>query len=316
MTYFKNAVTGWFLCMLFMQAAAADAVKSSDDWVAMSNKNAQIVLEIFAKYGPEGAASLGVDGLDEEIFDLNPKIYERSMADTRKILKQLQKRHDKEDHPIVQQDLKILIKSLNDNLVSSELDRENMLPYFNMTQTIFRGTRALLDPQIPEERYPAVITRLQRYAGMERGYKPITELAKARTRERFKVKGLTGPYKGEVEQDLERAQTFITEIEKLLTDNDLDGWQPAWTKLKRQLTDYNDWVRAEILPRARADFRLPAVMYQDALTNWGVDASPQDLIQTATAGYMDIRNEMVALAPWSQSKKAMKPMIIEPSSAA
>ncbi|MBT8132447.1 MAG: DUF885 domain-containing protein, partial [Gammaproteobacteria bacterium] len=106
-----------------------------------------------------------------------------------------------------------------------------------------------------------------------------------------------------VEQDLERAQTFITGIEKLLTDNDLAGWQPAWTNLKQQLTDYNDWVRAEILPRARADFRLPAVMYQDALKNWGVDASPQDLIQMATAGYIDIRNEMVALAPLVAKQK-------------
>jgi uncharacterized protein (DUF885 family) len=38
-------------------------------------------------------------------------------------------------------------------------------------------------------------------------------------------------------------------------------------------------------------------MYADALRNWGVDASPEELIRAATQGYMDIRNEMTALAP-------------------
>ena len=38
-------------------------------------------------------------------------------------------------------------------------------------------------------------------------------------------------------------------------------------------------------------------LYEDALRNWGVDASPTDLIEQATKGYMDIRGEMEALAP-------------------
>jgi uncharacterized protein (DUF885 family) len=36
---------------------------------------------------------------------------------------------------------------------------------------------------------------------------------------------------------------------------------------------------------------------EDALRNWGVDADPLALIEQATKGYMDIRNEMEALAP-------------------
>ena len=44
-------------------------------------------------------------------------------------------------------------------------------------------------------------------------------------------------------------------------------------------------------------------MYEDALRNWGVDASPEDLIEQATKGYMDIRNEMEALAPLIAAEK-------------
>jgi len=167
-----------------------------------------------------------------------------------------------------------------------------MLPYFNISQQVFQGVRALIDPQVPEDRYPAALVRIRRYAGLEDGYEPIVGLAKARTEERFDVNGLNGPYRGEVEQDLERSETFIKGIEDLLAGTDLDGWQAPYEALAGQLRAYNDWVRKEILPKAREDYRLPSELYADALRNWGVDASPEDLIRIATHGYMDIRNEM------------------------
>ncbi len=289
------------VCLMALQSGAADS-----SWVEDSNDHAQVVLKVMSKYSPEGAGSLGVDGLDEEISDLDKRIYERSMADIQKANKELKARLKKEEHPTVRQDLQILIKALDDNILSSELDRENMLPYFNVSQTVFSGIRGLIDPQIPKERYPAALVRLNKYAGVERGYTPIVELAKARTRERFKVKGLVGPYKGEVEQDLQRSATFISGIKDLLAGTELEGWEDAYGKLAEQLSDYNDWVRAEILPRAREDYRLPDVMYRDALKNWGVDADPEDLIKQATAGYMDIRNEMVALAPLVAAQKGFE----------
>jgi uncharacterized protein (DUF885 family) len=41
---------------------------------------------------------------------------------------------------------------------------------------------------------------------------------------------------------------------------------------------------------------MPPPLYANALKNWGVDDSPEQLIQTATQGYMDIRNEMDVIA--------------------
>ncbi|MEM7081714.1 MAG: DUF885 domain-containing protein [Pseudomonadota bacterium] len=276
---------------------------ASDNWVETSNANAQIVLKAMAKYSPEGAGSLGVDGLDEDISVWDKGIYKRSLADFDETLKALNKKLDDETHPTVRQDLQILIKAIEDSLTSTKLDRDNMLPYYNVSSTVFSGIRGLIDPQIPAERYPAAIVRLKKYAGIERGYTPIVEHAIARTKERFKVKGLVGPYKGEVEQDLERSATFITGIKELFEGTELTGWEEAYETLAKQLNDYNDWVRAEMLPRAREDYRLPNVMYRDALKNWGVDADPEELIKRATAGYMDIRNEMEALAPLVAQEK-------------
>jgi len=244
-----------------------------------------------------------VDGLDEEVSDLGPGIYERSLQATREVLADLRTLEAEEKNSKVRQDLGILIKALEDNIRSSELNREYMLPYYNISQTVFFGVRGLIDAQIPRERYPAAVTRIEKYAGLVDGFEPITEQAKARTIERFDVEGLVGPYQAEVEQDLERAETFITGIEGLLAGTDLQGWEESYTTLARQMRDYNDWVRAEILPRARTNYRLPAAIYEDALRNWGVAASPEELIEQATKGYMDIRNEMEALAPQIAAEK-------------
>ena len=288
------------LAVTFMTGTAAG---EEPGWVEKSNEHAQIVLEVMSKFSPEGAGSLGIDGLDEQVSDLGPRIYERSLEATHEVLAELRKREAAETHPKVKQDLGILVKALEDNIHTSELDRANMLPYYNISQTVFFGVRGLIDAQIPRERYPAAIARIEKYAGLAEGHEPITEQAKARTMERFDVDGLVGPYKGEIEQDVERAESFITGIEGLLAGTDLEGWEESYATLAGQLRDYNEWVLAEVLPRARTDYRLPAAVYEDALRNWGVDASPDDLIEQATKGYMDIRNEMEALAPQIAAEK-------------
>ena len=277
--------------------STASAAAETPSWVEKSNEHAGMVLDVLAKFSPEGAGRLGVDGLDEEILDLGPDIYERGIAESEIVLAELKRRLGKETNSKVRQDIGILIKAVEDSIRSSRLNRDLLLPYFNISQTVFFGVRSLIDPQIPRERYPAAKKRIEKYAGLADGYTPLIDLAKDRTRERFDTVGLVGPYRGEVEQDLERAETFVTGIEQLLAGTDLEGWEASYATLAAQLRDYNDWLRAEILPRSRDDYRLPAALYEDALRNWGVDSSPLDLIEQATKGYMDIRNEMEALAP-------------------
>ena len=286
-----------FLCLAATPALAADT-----SWVDKSNEHAQVVLAAFAKLAPEGAGNMGIDGLDEEISDLTPGFQDRARETIEGVVAELERRLEDETDPKVRQDLGILIQAGKDNLESQRLEEKHMLPYMNVNQMVFQAMRALIDPQVARERYPAAVVRMEKYAGLRGGYEPITELAKKVSIERFDDEGLVGPYRGEVEQDLERAETFVTGIEELLAGTDLQGWEASYETLAGQLRDYSDWVRAEILPRARQDYRLPAVMYQDALKNWGVDASPEALIEQATKGYMDIRNEMEALAPLVAAK--------------
>src|ERR1700679_3098758 len=89
-------------------------------WVVKSNQNTQLLIDIDAKYQPEGAAAEGVKGLDDQIFSLAPDINERQRADLRKAKQELERRLGAEKDPLVKQDLQILIGSADKDIRASE----------------------------------------------------------------------------------------------------------------------------------------------------------------------------------------------------
>ncbi|HYY55709.1 MAG TPA: DUF885 family protein, partial [Pyrinomonadaceae bacterium] len=204
-------------------------------WVVRSNENTQVLLAVLARFGPEGAAQLGVNGYDEQIIDLKPKVNERANQATREAVQVLKGRLAAEKDPLVRQDLEILIKSAEDNIRGNELNDKYEIPYFNMSRLVFFGMRGLLDDQVPAERRKAALVRMRRYAGMEAGYEPLTSLAEARTRERLSKPGLIGPPKAQVEKDLANADFFINGTGQLFDKYKIEGYQEAYTKLKGQL---------------------------------------------------------------------------------
>jgi hypothetical protein len=266
------------------------------DWIEDSDKNAMVVLRSQAAFQPESIARAGLSEFDGDVFDLNANYTERQDANDRGLLVEIKKRLAAETHPKVKQDLEILIRSLNDEIETRRIDNKYMLPYFNIHRAMFGSFNALLDPRNDRERYAKALERLRKYNGSEDGFTPVTELAKARSRERFDVPGLAGPYKGELEKDLSDAPRYIAGVKAMFERVDLAGWQDEFTKLEDQLTEYSEWVTEEMLPRARANNQLPAEVYANNLKNFGVRATPEELIAEAQYGYQFIRSEMKALA--------------------
>jgi uncharacterized protein (DUF885 family) len=283
-------------CLITSGLTLAGDNWSEQDWVKESNANTMIVMEAQAKFSPESFASLGIEKYDEEIIDLNADIYQRSQAHTRELIAQMQERLKTTENPKVIQDLHILIKSLQDQFETEELDHRYMLPYFNLSQSLFYGFRSLLDPRVDPARYPAALERLRKYTGKAEGYTPLTELAMARTQEGFAEPGLAGPYKGELEKDLDNVQRYSAGLEKLFVDSGLEDWEQDLAILQSQLNDYAAWLKKEMTPRSRTDHRLPEAIYADNLKNFGVDMDPQDLIRAAQLGFGEIRNEMRTIA--------------------
>ncbi|MGI8958776.1 MAG: DUF885 family protein, partial [Bryobacteraceae bacterium] len=265
-------------------------------FVAKSNANAQILLNVEARFGPEGASSLGVTGLDEQISIPTADRPARFRNDLSGAVKTLQSRLAAEPDPLVKQDLEILISAGQLDIRSSAADEALLLPYSNAARSIFFGMKGLLDDQVAPERRKAAVVRLRRYTGVEAGYTPSTVLDEKLFRDKLNTPGLLGPPKAEVEQDLTQVDSFITGIGLLLEKYKMAGYQAAYAKLKDQFAQYREFVRKEVVPRARADFRLPPELYALNLTEVGVDYTPDELKRLAHQAFSDIQTEMRPIA--------------------
>jgi hypothetical protein len=301
----------WAFALLALTGAstsvlAQKAQPAPPAWVVKSDQNTQLVLDLLARQSPEGAADLGISGLDEEIFDLKPGFEKREEEATRKVLAQLETRLPAETDPPVRQDLQILIDSLKADLKGYELDHSYQIPYLNLTQTIFGAMRSLLDDQVEAARRPAALVRLRKYTGTAPCYTPLVTLAETYVRSRLKEPGLVGPFKDKVERDLANNATVVAGIEELFKKYNIAGYEEPYARLKTQLAAYDDFLRKEILPRARTDFRLPPKLYAFRIEQVGVDMPVDELVSRANVAFREIQNEMQALAPLVAREKGIQ----------
>jgi uncharacterized protein (DUF885 family) len=284
--------------ILLLGALCAGLVwgQQSPAWVTRSNENTKILLDILAKYAPESAGQIGVTGLDEQISVPSIDLPARARRDTAEARKTFEARLAAEKDPLVKQDLEILIEACDQQISSSEAYEKALLPYDNVAATVFSGMQGLLDDQVSAERRPAAVVRLKKYTGMTDGYAPTTVLAEKVFREREKDPARLGPAKEEVEKDLSEMHQYSTGIGLLLEKYKMTGYEPAYAKLRDQLGEYEQFIRTEVLPKARSDFRLPPEIYRINLDNVGVDYSTEELTGLAHASFTEIQGEMQGLA--------------------
>lgn len=285
-------------CAIFLLilTSSSFADNSQPAWVAKSNENAKLLLNVYAHYEPEESGELGVPGLDEKISIPYAGKPEDERRDLNAALRTLQSRLAAEPDPLVKQDLQILIAAGQREVRSSEINERLLLPYLSVAQTVFHGMQSLLDSQIAPERRPAALVRLKRYAGMENGYTPTTMLAEQRFREKEGAPGLLGPSRQEVEKDLNDADALVTGVGLLLEKYNMHGYQATYAKWKDEMAEYQQFVRKEVLPKSRTDFRLPPALYKQNLENVGVDYTIDQLQQIAHRSFLDIQAEMKPLA--------------------
>ena len=248
-------------------------------WVEKSNRNAQPLLEIEARYNPEAAGQSGVSGVDERITDLTARSRARQLAELRRAEKLLAASLAAENDPLVRQDLEILITEARQEIRGRELNDKYYIPYINVGRLIYFGIQSLLDDQVAEARRPSALARLRRYTGSERGFVPIELLAERRTREKLTKTGLLGPAAAEIEKDLANTKFFVDGIGQLFQKYQIAGYEEPYAKLKEQMAAYDAFVKKEVLPKSRVDFRLPAELYQFNLERVGVDIPAQELTE-------------------------------------
>ena len=291
------------ICLLAVSASAQE----QPDWVQKSNRNAQLLIDIDARYSPESAGRQGVTGLDDQVSVLTPDLGERQRQDLRAAAIELETRLSAERDRLVRQDLEILIAKAKSEIRSSEATERHLLPYVNVPGLVYAGLTGLLDEQIAPERRASALVRLRKYTGLEPGFTPIVREAEERFRERLKTPGLLGPSRLAVEKNLENTSAFMTGIALLFERYKIQGYQDALARLKEQLFLYDEFVRKEVLPKARSDFRLPPELYTIGLDQYGVDFPASELTRRAHQAFAEIQGEMKPLAAKIAKERGLHP---------
>ena len=275
----------------------------AQDWVKRSNDITAILLQVQAKLEPEGASFIGVEGYDNEVSQIPLDVNARNAALMKEARAKIEAKKASEKDPAVLQDIDILLAAIDDNLEGTRLSEKYELPYINLPQAFFNATRSLLDERVEAERRPAALVRLRKYTGLEKGYTPLTHQAMALMRAAMAKPGLRGPVKDDLEKNLANSDRYIDGAEALFKQFKIEGYEAPFAELRKQVAEYNAFLRAEVMPRAVTDFRLPAELYAYRLKTRGVDMAVPELISRAKTSFREIQNEMQALAPLVAKEK-------------
>jgi hypothetical protein len=265
-------------------------------WIERSNAYTNRLLAVELEHAPELGSREGLAQFDERIA--NPTLADEMAQrhETETVLAAVLAEGAGESDPRVQEDLQILRKAFDLRFRRQDYGLQHEVPFLNASAQVFQGLRVLLDDQVVAERRPAALIRLRRYAGLETGYRPFTEVLKERELEQMAKPGVLYPSKDEIETELGRNANYVEGIGSLFGKYQLQGFEPAYAKLKEELADYDAWVREKILPQARTDFRLPPEKYALAFEQYGIDIAPAQIATMAHAAFTEYQGQMARLA--------------------
>ena len=264
-------------------AAAANSAAPSSDWVARSNANTKLLIDVTAEFEPEYAARVGVTGVDDHVHDFSATAAGAPARGARRRARGARQ-----------------APSGRARSAGGAGSRHPHRRRQARNQGVgARGAppRALLEPAAQHLRLDALAARFRRsrpsggrrrwcasakYAGLEPGQprrwrssrrKSTTAWCAVSCRRRASRSS----------DDLETAPALIDGIEKLFKQFPGRRRGRGAAELARAARRrYHEFVQAStVLPRARDDFRLPPELYAFNLEQFGVDIPPAELARRA-----------------------------------
>jgi len=284
------------LAQITPNSPAVPSAGSDRSWIVRSDWYTELLLEVQNRHSPESASYEGLSQYDKEISILTREDEDLARHETEAALVKIKAAAATEKDARVEQDLQILIHSTELGFRTDDYNRAHTVPFLNAPELVFSGLQGLLDDQTAPERRPAAVVRLKKYAGLEPGFTPATELAKRYITAQMAVPDAVYPSRVRMETELGRNSNYIDGIADLFRKYKLTGWEPAYEKIKAQLADYDAWQRATVLPHARTDFRLPPEEYALSLEGYGVDIPPAELARMAHEAFTELQAEMAPIA--------------------
>lgn len=283
--------------------AVAQQSAETKAWVAKSNEYTKIIIDLDKKYSPEYGSSQGLAEYDSDIAVPTLQTILAERKDEEAVVAKLTEALKTEKNTFIQQDINIIITHLKLGFRQQDFELSRQVPFLNASSTIYSGLETLLDDQTPEARRQAAVMRIRKYAGLEKGYKPLATIYRERVQHQMAGKNMIYPSKQRMETDLSRNASIVSGIAELCTKYKVTGWEQPYATLKKQLEDYDQWVKANVLVKARTDFRLPPEEYAMNLEAYGIDIPLAKVAEMAHALFNQIQEEMKPIAEQIAKKR-------------
>jgi len=271
------------------------------DWVSISNAHTQKLIDFEAQFSPEYASASGYDQYDGLVADLSADRDARYLAGAEKLRAEFAAALATEIGKYVQQDLQILIGSLDQDIKGTKLNDQLMLDWVDVPELMFFGISNLLEEQNSPERHAKAVEMLQRYTGTYPGITPMVDLSKARYLA-SRGDGKIAPYGVELREAVAKYPTYAEGIRELFTRFKVKGAGKALKAMDKQFADFGKWTTQNVLPTARDTAQLPPELYALRLERVGIDIDPKEAMSRARRGYYELRSQMDALAPQVATK--------------
>jgi len=281
-----------------LTALCQDSFKKNTDreWILRSNSYTQKIIEVDEKYNPVFGSQQGVAYFDTliSIPTLANELSERK--DKEAVLSGFKTARESEKSLPVRQDLDILIYHTELDFRQEDYTRNKEVTYYNPSADVYDGIKVLLDDQTPENRRAAAVQRLRKYAGVQNGYAPLADILKARTTQQMSKANMVFPSKQEMEIALSRNASLVNGMADLYTKYKITGWEEPYRLLKKQLEDYDTWIKSTLLPKGRTDYRLAPEQYMLNLESYGIDIPPAQISRMAHDSFTSIQEKMKPIA--------------------
>ncbi|MFI5193667.1 MAG: DUF885 domain-containing protein [Chitinophagales bacterium] len=293
----RNATCACIFCLLpFAARLQPGSAGNNKAWVKQSDHYTQMLIDLDKKYSPEYGSSQGLAAYDTLISVPTLANQQAKRKEEEDLVTEYSAALQKEKEAPVLQDLQILIDHLKLGFRQQDYALAHRVPFLNAASTIYEGLESLLDDQTAPDRRQAAVTRIKKYAGLEAGYSPTTRIMQERVEQQIAAGNMIYPSRQEMEVELPHNASIISGIADLCKKYKLSGWEAPYEQLKKQVADYDQWTRDQVLSKARADYRLPPEEYALAFENYGIDIPPAEIAKMAHAAFTEIQQEMKPIA--------------------
>jgi len=278
--------------------------------VPLSNKIAEEFSLDKGLRSPESASSIGYRAFDPKAVPLEDDMETGENAFLLKWKSRLAKEANEAKEADYLTDVKVLQGKIERSLEKVALDKKyGVIELYPATQIVFENLRSLINAQSDAERKKSAVVRFKAYVHGHEKYKPL--LVAFRSRIAFlekvyrKQRRFYAP-RNEVEQYLKDSGDYLKGIQGLLEESGQKDWSEDFEKFSGQVREYDAFVKSEVLPKARHDYKLPREIYAYTLRAGGVSSSPEDLIAIGKNDYKKVYADYQKLAHSIGKKAGLK----------